>query len=279
MVAHGSHPDLQVLSLPVDPKNGRRKGEIVVGAARAASEALRSTSARGGARVLVVDAADDLNRNAANTLLKLLEEPPHGVVMLLVAQRVGFVPVTIASRCARLRLRPLAKPVLLDALRSLAPSLAPEKAEGLAALAEGSPGRALQLARSGWLENYAALLTTLAGQDADLSRALGAAEALVRVHQSEGAAVACALLGEVLRRVARLSAGAPLPPPLFEEEARALECLVTRVSLDRVLALWDKLAALAGRLESLNLDPLQTFLPIVEAVTGGRASGAAPAPA
>ena len=63
-----------------------------------------------------------------------------------------------------------------------------------------------------------------------------------------------------------------MPIALFDDEEEVLEDLASRLGLDRSLALWEKLGALAGRLATLNLDPLQTFLPIVEAVAGGRAS-------
>lgn len=283
MVANGAHPDLRVLVIPTDPKTGKRKTEIPVDSVREAAEALRVTSSRGGARILVVDAADDLNRNAANALLKLLEEPPPGVLLLLIGQRPGLLPPTIVSRCAVLRLRPLDDAAMRQGLAALAPESAPELLGQVLAGAEGSLGRALDLLEGDWLERYAALLESLAHGHEGLAPRLEAAEILSRWAQARekaepgsGVGAAAGLLGTVLRRVAACAAGRQPPGELVPGERDRLAMLAPALGLDRSVALWDKLHALAGRVQGLNLDPLQSFLQIVEDVTDGRPTGPGP---
>ena len=81
-VARGAHPDLTVLEAERDPRTGRLRSEITVDAVRAATGSLQMTPAAGGYRVAIVDGAESMNRNAANALLKTLEEPPARSVLI-----------------------------------------------------------------------------------------------------------------------------------------------------------------------------------------------------
>ena len=88
-VAVGSHADLLTVEREWDEKKSRLRGEIVVDDARAISTFLRLTPAEGGWRVVVIDGAEHLNRNAANSVLKMLEEPPPRAVLLLTCAAPG----------------------------------------------------------------------------------------------------------------------------------------------------------------------------------------------
>ena len=84
----GSHPDLKVIEPQRDPQApARLKSEIPVDMVRAATASLNTTAALGGYRIVVIDGAESLNRNAANALLKSLEEPPPDAILLLVSHR------------------------------------------------------------------------------------------------------------------------------------------------------------------------------------------------
>jgi len=84
-IASGGHADLLTVERAYDPRRRRMRGEIVVGDTREISTFLRLTPAEGGWRVVIVDGADEMNRNAANALLKILEEPPQRALLLLIA--------------------------------------------------------------------------------------------------------------------------------------------------------------------------------------------------
>jgi DNA polymerase III subunit delta' len=83
-VAASAHPDLLTVERRYDEKRGRQLGEIVVDDVRLIGTFLASSPAHGGWRVVIVDAADEMNRNAANALLKVLEEPGRNSLLLLV---------------------------------------------------------------------------------------------------------------------------------------------------------------------------------------------------
>src|SRR5690606_32083331 len=106
-VAAAGHPDLVTIAREADPKTGKLKRDISVEAVRKATDFLHLTSSEGGRRIVIVDAADEMNANAANALLKVLEEPPPAALLLLVSHSPGGLLPTIRSRCRLLTLRPL----------------------------------------------------------------------------------------------------------------------------------------------------------------------------
>jgi hypothetical protein len=117
LVAARSHPDLLVVQRAIDPRRPIKSGKdkiaqlkssISVEDSRDASHFFSLSPAMGGWRVCIVDAADDLNADAANALLKVLEEPPARSVFVIVAHAPGRLLATIRSRCIRLDLKPLA---------------------------------------------------------------------------------------------------------------------------------------------------------------------------
>jgi DNA polymerase-3 subunit delta' len=270
MVAGAAHPDLRVLVRVPNPKTGKLHKEISVEQVRHADNALHATAARAGRKVLVVDPADELSDAAANALLKLLEEPPAGVVLLLVCQRPGLLPRTILSRCAHLTLAPLVEPDLLAGLAALAPDLDPARARLLAELAGGSLGRALELDATGWLESYADLVQKLSvARESEVARLLLATQLLPKGEPASFRS-AVDLLGFTVRRLTRLAAGEVPERELFPGETARLRELARGRGLDHWVGLWDKLSALALRVESLNLDPLVALLQIVQALCGAQ---------
>ena len=144
-VAQATHADLLTVAREWDDKRKRQRTEIVIDGARDVAGFLRLTPAEGGWRVVIVDGAEHLNRNAANAILKVLEEPPARAILLLTCAAPGRLLPTIRSRCRRLRLDPLGQAAMDQALALILPDHEP----GLAALADGSPGRAALLADEG----------------------------------------------------------------------------------------------------------------------------------
>ncbi|MGH7152597.1 MAG: DNA polymerase III subunit delta', partial [Acetobacteraceae bacterium] len=184
-VAASAHADLHTIERSINPQTKRQRTEIVVDDVRDGAEFLRLTAAEGGWRVLIVDQADELNRNAANALLKVLEEPPPRAILLLVCSAPGRVPVTIRSRCRRLRLSPLPDAVMAELLACYLPETLIEERDRLIALAEGSPGRALLLAEEKGLE-LAALTEAVLSALPDLTP-VRAHEVADRLGRSDGA--------------------------------------------------------------------------------------------
>lgn len=102
----GSYPNLLVIERSFN-KDGELANEISVDEARRVLDFLHQSAAIPGWRVVIVDAVDELNRAAANSLLKILEEPPQKTLFLLVCHTLGQVLPTIRSRCQQLNFSPL----------------------------------------------------------------------------------------------------------------------------------------------------------------------------
>ena len=153
-MATGAHPAVLYLTRPRGAKDGTFKTEITVGEIRRVNKFLAMTSHDRSNRVVIVDPVDDLNRNAANALLKNLEEPPSRTFFLLIAHSPGRILKTIVSRCLSIRFSPLDAKTLLDVLDAL-PLETPDNPETRAALAEharGSVRKAVLLTQFGGFE-------------------------------------------------------------------------------------------------------------------------------
>lgn len=139
------HTDLLVLQRQPAKTGDRFRTEITVDDARRLPPFFSRTAGEGGWRVAIVDAADDLNRNAQNAILKILEEPPPKGLILLVSHAPNRLLPTIRSRCRRLTLRPLDDADVATVLAQTLPETAEDERAGLLQLAAGSPGRAIEL--------------------------------------------------------------------------------------------------------------------------------------
>lgn len=107
LVANGSHPDFRLIKRSVDEKTGRMKTEISVSQIRALSAFLHKTPSLAAWRVVLIDSAEEMNRSAANALLKILEEPPKNALVILISHAPGRLLPTLRSRCRHLRLSAL----------------------------------------------------------------------------------------------------------------------------------------------------------------------------
>lgn len=279
-VASGGHSDLRALERPWDEKRGRRRGVIQVEQARKVIDFLRLTAGEGGWRVVLVDTADDLNPNSANALLKVLEEPPRRVVIILLANAPGQILPTIRSRCCHIQLAPLTAGETAAVVRAKRPET-PEAERALAvALAEGSPGQALALLGQGAAVIYAeliALLRTL--PDYPFARAMAFADKVGSATDDTPFTAFAALFTGWLARLLRSAVEAsPTGPGQDERELNGR--LAAAGALDPWFEVWDKARALFAETEGLNLDRKQAVLAVIEAcATAARRSAATPGPA
>jgi len=175
-VAAGAHGGLLTLERSLNDK-GVLRTVITVDETRETISFFGSTAAVEGWRVCIVDTVDELNPNAANALLKILEEPPQQSLFLLVSHAPARVLPTILSRCRKLPLRPLATPDVIGAAAQAASIALDDPALAEAAVAsEGSVARVLTLLGGDALKLHqrtAALLATLPRVDPRELHALG----------------------------------------------------------------------------------------------------------
>lgn len=151
LVFNGAHPDYLAIAPILDDN---RSGQIKIDQIRAMVPFMAHKSARGGFRVTVIDSMDEVNRNGANAMLKLLEEPPENTVILLVSSRPGQLPPTIRSRCRVVRLSALDALSCREVLTKKWPDADTKQVDLLAQLCAGAPGRAISLAQSGASDCY-----------------------------------------------------------------------------------------------------------------------------
>ena len=265
LVANGSHPDLHVLSSDPDQSQDNKKpvsarGEIKIDQVRALSRVLAQTTGAGGARVCIIDAADALNRNAANALLKSLEEPPANTFFILVAHRPAQVLPTLRSRCRRLDLARLAPGQVETMLRqTLGDGIGGDAGE-IVTLANGSIGDALRLANEGGLalaREIISLTQTLPGLDARTLHKLATRLAPAKADPQFRLFVDL-LLGWIadLVRVSATGQGSRFGEPGAALAAR----LVDANRLEPWAALWENLNQGLGQTLALNLDRKQFLL-------------------
>ena len=255
-VATGSHADLLTIEREFDEKRGRMRGEIVVDDTRAISAFLRLTPAEGGWRVVVIDGAEHMNRNAANAVLKMLEEPPPQAIILLTCAAPGRLLPTIRSRCRRLALPPLSGPDMERVLAVYLPDVAEADRARLGAIAAGSPGRALGLA-----EDRGLLLASLAQEvlakipKLPPLRAFEIAEKLGGRAQDDFTPFMTLLrdgLAQIVRRAARGQA----------------EPLMGLRPLAEWAELWQSLTRIQDETERLTLDRRQALLSSIAMLNG-----------
>ena len=165
-VAGLAHPNFLLLRRSFNEKTRRYSQWISIDEVRRLRAFLGHSAAEAGWRVVLVDRADELNLNAANALLKALEEPPPQTLFLLVAVAEGAIPVTIRSRCRKLRVAPLPPAELAEATKAaLARGEYQVDDEALStalALSQGSVRRSLELVTGDGVELYRDILDGLA---------------------------------------------------------------------------------------------------------------------
>jgi DNA polymerase III subunit delta' len=260
-VAAGGHADLVTVERQRDEKKGRLKRDIAVDDVRRIAPFLRRTAAEGGWRVAVIDGADRMNANGLNAILKILEEPPPGALLMLVSDNPGGMLPTIRSRCRKLTLQPLEEAQVDRLLGDRRPALADDDRRALARLAEGSVGRAVDLADAGGLDLYRAVVGLLNGLPRlDVAAAHVFADALTRKGDDGAFETATELLVWWLARFTRSLARGTLPAEIVAGEDALMRRLAAARGLDRWLEVWEKTVRSFSRAESANLDRKQVVV-------------------
>ena len=238
-----SEPGLLLLRREWDAKGKRMPTQIGVDAVRRLG-GFFALSAQ-GRRVVIVDAADEMSPSAANAILKVLEEPPAGATLILVAHRPGALLPTIRSRCRMLRLAPLDDAAVAEAVAQAGGDPSAVR------LAGGAPGAALALARHG-AEVHAALLGLLARAPMDRARARALADACAGRAGAERLDATLAAIARLLHDLARAGV---LGPPEGTPDAAALARLAPDAAAAREwAALAPALAARAAHARAVNID-------------------------
>lgn len=234
LAAAGSHPDLMRLERLPREEGGDLARNITVDQVRSLQRLFTNTPSMSPWRAVIIDSVDDLERGAANALLKNLEEPPPRSLFLLISHATDRLLPTIRSRCRQLRLSPLPRDAMTSALQAALPEADDKEINSLCELGEGAPGRAIAF-RGLDIEALDKELGEIAGTG-DRSNARRTALA-----QSLASRSAQPRYEAFLRRA----------PTLIARQARQRQ----GPALAEALRLWERAHDLAGSATRLSLDP------------------------
>ena len=227
--------------------------------ARVVGSFLSMTPAEGDWRVVIIDSADAMNRNAANALLKILEEPPARALLLLVSHNPGGLLPTIRSRCRVLRLMPLNEMHFSEVFSSLLPEAGGEEKHALSVLSGGSAGVAVKMHSQQALSLYREMLELM--QSGDTQALHQFADRLNRKDAASHFEGFTTLYPWTIMRLTLQHVQAQAE--LFMGEAELLLELAPRKSAEEWSDLWERAQTLLRDTDRLYLDKKQTVLTLM----------------
>ncbi len=257
----GAHPDLRVLEPGwINPKTGRASQKIVIDQIRKSTGITNLTTA--GWRVIIIDPADAMNINAANALLKSLEEPPLKTLFLLVSHAPGRLLPTIRSRCRRLELHPLSA----DQIKSFLSRTAMKKKsiDGIIKLSGGSIGKALKLVTGNGYDLYEAfyrVVSSLPKLDIETVHDLSDLASRKKEDGTETFSMLVNLIPDWIGSLILIAAGGKSEAEVIAgENELKLRLFEGGASLDSWLKVWEKSRDLLSGVERVNLDQKQVLI-------------------
>ncbi|MDL2340611.1 MAG: DNA polymerase III subunit delta' [Pseudomonadota bacterium] len=252
LIDAGSHPDMRWLERLPKEKGDGLKQNISIDQVRALGEFMGMTAAMSDWRVAVIDTLDDLNKEASNALLKMLEEPPANTIFFLVSNAPGKLLPTIRSRCRRLDFQALDDDAMASILELAAPSLGTAARRRLVAMAGGSAGRALAFSELGLAKLEDSALAILRDGDPTNAQRSALANELGKKGSAEKYAAFLDFVPAMIAREARQLDGHKRERALDAyAKARELAAVAPRVSLDPAATVFQ----LGGYLASVAQPP------------------------
>jgi DNA polymerase III subunit delta' len=233
LVEAGSHPDLRWLERLANEKTNNLARNITVDQVRSLGDLFDLTPALSPWRVVVMDSIDDLEKSAANALLKMLEEPPANTIFFLVSHAPGRLLPTIRSRCRRLDFQTLDDDAMASVLAKALPQQKDFQRARVIAAAGGSAGRALALAELDLISLEEKALKILRHGDPTNGRRSDLALELGKRGAGDRYSAFLEILPSVIAREARELSGAPRQRAVEAySRARELAAVAPRLSLD-----------------------------------------------
>jgi DNA polymerase-3 subunit delta' len=255
------HPDFLTITRRLDKSGKKLSQSISVDVARQIPGFLSLTPSAGEWRIVIIDAVDDMRREAANAILKILEEPPSQALLMLVCHQPSRLLPTIRSRCRRLTLQPLDRPVLEQLILRHHPEMDPGQVSSLAEMADGSIGRALGIVDAGGLDLMTDINTLLGGlPKLDTKQLHSVADQVARAGAERRFEV---LMDLVYRRIG-LAISQAASGKLRTEGTDGLEASISAAAgaglLEPWIEVWEKVARLGRAVATVNTDRKQAVL-------------------
>jgi len=262
----GSEGRLSVVRRPYDATRKVFKAQITIEEIRKLKSFFALSAADGGQRVVIIDAADDMNVNAANALLKVLEEPPQRTILLLISHQPSRLLPTIRSRCRTLRLGALSQGDIDAVLASQELEIDPAKMGALSALSAGSAGEAMRLVQHKGLAIYQQILGIISqAPKIDRPSAIKLAEQYTGRTSSEELDILGLMFDRLLSRLALFGATSNAPVPLVQSNEIEIfsKLCPTPQSAQDWAELCQELSHRFQRGRAVNLDPVALILDMI----------------
>jgi DNA polymerase III subunit delta' len=260
-IAGQGHPGLVTVARSMNEKTKKRRAEIVVDDVRKMQGMFAMTSAQDSWRIAIIDAADEMTRQAANALLKILEEPPARSLLLLVAHAPGQVLTTIRSRCQHLRLRALNASDLAAVLAAREIEIPSGQGALIAVLSEGRPGHAINLMEGGGIDLYHTVRDLIAGgRRIDMRGVHALGDKVAKAGAGDVFRLFIELFEGFLFRLVRYASGAGEGEIAIPGESEVFASLASATALDQWIEVWENSRQLFNRTMAVNLDKKQAVI-------------------
>lgn len=260
-VASGGHADLLIVEREFDEKKGKFKKDISAESARSVAGFLRKTAAEGGWRVVIIDGGEDLNTASQNALLKILEEPPAKVLMIMTTSQPGALLPTIRSRCRMVAMTPLSESTMQKMLQAAIPGLSIQEKSILLRIGNGSIGKALSFHAAGGTAIYQALLAV--AQDlprVDMVKVHELAEKMGRGSTDDSWPLIEEILTGWCEHIVRADARGQPPGDILPGDSAVFSQWKAEMPLGHFLETGDRLRQLFAAVNNFNLDRRQAII-------------------
>ncbi|MBX4335746.1 DNA polymerase III subunit delta' [Bartonella raoultii] len=244
-ITQGSHSGLLYISRRFDAKTQKFKNGVLIDDIRDIMHFLNQTSQENGWRIIIIDPADDMNKNAANAILKILEEPPAKTLFIIITHSLGKLLPTIRSRCQQISLRALndneMKKVITHAFRNQ--DIHDKTIDVIIQRSKGNPRKAALLLDHGGLEIIKNIDTFLEQSVCNLAIVHTLAQTLSSLSASVQFQQFCdEILDKIYKRAIILAERGNLP--LSKKYAQ----------------IWQEILQEIGEMQSFNLDKKQFII-------------------
>ena len=267
LVSARSHADLYVLEKGISGRTGRKKQEIIVDDARKLKQFFSFTAVSSFWRVAIIDAADEMNHNAANAILKSLEEPPKRTILILISHSHNLRMKTITSRCQRHSLHPLSLKDFSTVIFSFGEELSQDDIDLLFYLSNGSPGIGSLILENDGIDLYKRVVELLIqAPTIDYPKIHLLADQLSTRGSEDKFELSMQLLLRWISSCIKSKFIPGLRTEIVKGEFSAAERIISIKKIDEWVRLWEELNHKCSEINRLNLDRKQVLLSTFSAI-------------
>ena len=271
-VVNNAHPNLLVIQRSENSQTKKIRSEIVIDDLKALKSFLNLKASDGRWRIVIIDTIDDMNRNSANAILKILEEPPRKVIFMLINNSGGQILPTIKSRCQSLKFSALSKDDLVFALQSYGANLEESNIDLVYQLSCGSMRTANEILSSDFLKNLNDIKGLISGvwpvfvldSEAIFEKWQKSTKQDPTYELEDKILIIKNWLSDGLIRHSTSKRGSH---PAINEEEKLFERLINTHGLEKFLERLHEIERLVTKSKGLNLDKKEIFFKFIRLLT------------